>query len=233
MTITIITITSTITIKIIAITITIVTTITITIQVFFGILLEMVHRWWRVMVVYMSGVAAGALAHSIFTPTAFLAGASGGVYAVEYAHLGNLLMNWPEMEMPWLQLFVLLLLIGLDFGYAIWDTYFALEPSNTGHMAHFGGAVAGVLVGVVVLRNLQKETWERYCWWFSLVLFLLVISAGVMLNVFLPVPGFFPEDVHYDPCDRQYCTGNGLNEIVTISGTTLNSENNGVPVAEV
>lgn len=166
------------------------------VQVFFGILLEMVHRWWRVMIVYLSGVAAGALAHSIFTPTAFLAGASGGVYAVEYAHLGNLFMNWPEMERPWLQLFVLLLLISLDFGYAIWDTYFALEPSNTGHMAHFGGAVAGVLVGVVVLRNLEKETWEKYCWWFSLVLFLVVITTGVMLNVFLPVPGYFPEDIH-------------------------------------
>ena len=57
-----------------------------------GVLLEMVHRWWRVMTVYMLGVVGGALASTVTTPWAFLAGASGGVYAVEYAYLGNLIL---------------------------------------------------------------------------------------------------------------------------------------------
>ena len=44
------------------------------------------------MTVYMLGVVGGALASTVTTPWAFLAGASGGVYAVEYAYLGNLIL---------------------------------------------------------------------------------------------------------------------------------------------
>lgn len=61
------------------------------VQLALGVLLELVHRW-RVILVYLAGVAAGCLAHSLYTPYYFLAGASGGVYAVEYAHLGNLFL---------------------------------------------------------------------------------------------------------------------------------------------
>ena len=59
------------------------------IQLLLGIPLEMVHKWWRVMAVYLAGVIAGSLASSISDPSAFLAGASGGVYALIAAHLAN------------------------------------------------------------------------------------------------------------------------------------------------
>lgn len=59
-----------------------------------GTLLEMVHRW-RIILIYLAGVVGGALANSLYMPTFYLAGASGGVYAVEYAHLSNLvLVSW-------------------------------------------------------------------------------------------------------------------------------------------
>ncbi|XP_045612568.2 rhomboid-related protein 1 isoform X1 [Procambarus clarkii] len=162
------------------------------VQMVLGVLLELVHTW-RVAVIYLAGVVAGSLAHSLYTPTFILCGASGGVYAVEYAHLGNLLMNWSEMEVPWIQLTVILVVMSLDLGYAVWDT--TTNPNtSTGHMAHLAGAMAGLLVGVVVLRNLHKERWETYCWWTSLVLFLVLVTSGVLLNVFLPIPEFFPEN---------------------------------------
>ena len=41
----------------------------------------------RVMVVYMSGVLAGSLGTSLSDPNTFIAGASGGVYALIAAHL--------------------------------------------------------------------------------------------------------------------------------------------------
>lgn len=62
------------------------------IQLFLGIPLEMVHKWWRVGVVYMTGVIAGSLASSISDPGSFLAGASGGVYALIAAHLANVII---------------------------------------------------------------------------------------------------------------------------------------------
>lgn len=33
-------------------------------QLLLGILLEMVHKWWRVLVIYFAGVLAGSLATS-------------------------------------------------------------------------------------------------------------------------------------------------------------------------
>ena len=55
-------------------------------QVLIGITLEMEQQGWigslRVLAVYLSGVIAGSLGASLSQPTAFLAGASGGVYAL-------------------------------------------------------------------------------------------------------------------------------------------------------
>jgi len=57
-----------------------------------GIPLEMVHGWWRVLLVYLAGVLAGSLGTSVTDPTVYLAGASGGVYALITAHLATICM---------------------------------------------------------------------------------------------------------------------------------------------
>ncbi len=89
-------------------------------QLVLGILLEMVHKWWRVLVIYFVGVLAGSLATSseslsllaksydqkcqnivyvtkyfaiiVAEPYNFLAGASGGVYALIAAHLSTVIL---------------------------------------------------------------------------------------------------------------------------------------------
>lgn len=66
--------------------------VNIMVQVLLGIPLEMVHRWWRVLIVYLAGVIAGSLATSLSDPTVFLAGASGGVYALITAHVATIIM---------------------------------------------------------------------------------------------------------------------------------------------
>lgn len=38
------------------------------VALFVGIPLEMVHRWWRVLILYIAGVIAGSLAASMFDP---------------------------------------------------------------------------------------------------------------------------------------------------------------------
>lgn len=57
-----------------------------------GIPLEMVHHWWRVLLVYLAGVLAGSLATSVSDPAIYLAGASGGVYAIMAAHVATIIM---------------------------------------------------------------------------------------------------------------------------------------------
>ena len=62
------------------------------VQIFIGIPLEMVHGWWRVLVIYFAGVVAGSLGTSITDPTSKLAGASGGVYSLITAHIATIIM---------------------------------------------------------------------------------------------------------------------------------------------
>ena len=61
-------------------------------QVVLGIPLEMVHSWWRVLIIYVAGVIAGSLGTSVVDPSVYLAGASGGVYALLLAHLASLIL---------------------------------------------------------------------------------------------------------------------------------------------
>ena len=49
-------------------------------------------------------------------------------------------------------------------------------------MSHISGAVVGLLLGIVVLRNLRVLTWERVIWWFSLLLFLGLFLAAIVWN---------------------------------------------------
>lgn len=60
-------------------------------QIFLGLALELVHQWWRVSLVYVAGVLAGSLGHSLTTATS-LAGASAGVYALITAHIATVIM---------------------------------------------------------------------------------------------------------------------------------------------
>ncbi len=52
----------------------------------------------RVALVYMSGVVAGSLGTSLSDPHTFIAGASGGVYALIAAHLVILIQNLEPWE---------------------------------------------------------------------------------------------------------------------------------------
>ena len=89
-------------------------------QLMLGVPLEMVHRWWRILLIYLSGVLAGSLAVSVVDPAVYLAGASGGVYALITAHLANIILNWAEMDFNVLRLLTFGLVMATDVGVAIY-----------------------------------------------------------------------------------------------------------------
>ena len=68
------------------------------VQLLLGLPLEIVHGPLRIGVIYVAGGLSGSLLTSITDPEQFLAGASGGVYALMLAHLPTLIMNWREMK---------------------------------------------------------------------------------------------------------------------------------------
>ena len=57
-------------------------------------------------------------------------------------------------------------------------------------MAHLGGAVTGILIGVNVLRNLEQLKWEKYCWWFSLVFWAAAFGAAILAHIL--ASNYFP-----------------------------------------
>lgn len=183
-------------------------------QIFLGLALELVHHWWRVSLVYVSGVLAGSLGHSL-TSTNCLAGASAGVYALIAAHFATVLMvskhqktqiqttiptkclflvvifplclyfsqNWGEMVHPGFQLIVILIYCTTD-GYYSYNDYFYNGNRGIGYVSHLCGAVAGLLVGIRVLRNLRVKKWEKTVWKYAVVLFCTLMFAGILANIF-------------------------------------------------
>lgn len=162
------------------------------VALFVGIPLEMVHRWWRLLILYLAGVIAGSLAASMFDPHSYLVGASGGCYALIAAHLANVIINWGEMPFNWVRLLVLITLMGTDIGVF---AYMTLTNSSTriSYVAHLAGFVAGLLVGMVTLRNLKEHRWEIVLKWIGLSIFLMLIAAAVTIQVAFPdLVGLYP-----------------------------------------
>lgn len=174
------------------------------VQLFLGVALELVHHWlvyffkinylinqlwfrWRVSLVYLAGVVAGSMGTSLANPQIYLAGASGGVYALITAHLATIILNWGEMTtpVPQIHLGLILSFISADLGSSIYrhltDPY-----DNVGYIAHLSGAIAGLLVGIGVLRNLNIRPWEKKLWWFAVSLFVGLMMVGVCIHIFIP-----------------------------------------------
>jgi len=165
------------------------------VQLLLGVPLEMVHRWWRVLIIYFAGVLAGSLGTSITDPFTRLAGASGGVYAILLAHIATIIMNWSEMRWGLYQLAILLVLIFADVGTAIYNRYVSDEDNSIGYAAHFFGALAGLLVGINVLRNLQVHSWEKMVWWISISTYVFLMLGAIAVNIFHH--DHFPKSARY------------------------------------
>ncbi|KAK9754185.1 EF-hand domain pair [Popillia japonica] len=156
--------------------------VNVLVQNLLGTILEMVHRWWRVALIYFAGVVAGSLGTSVVDPKVKLAGASGGVYALITAHVATIIMNWKDMSYPSAQLLVFVAVTVSDVGYAMYLRYIGESDSHIGYAAHFFGALAGLLVGIMILRNLTASPRERYLQKVALTVYVLLMIAAIVWN---------------------------------------------------
>ncbi|XP_063989164.1 rhomboid-related protein 1-like isoform X2 [Diachasmimorpha longicaudata] len=153
------------------------------VQIMLGIPLEMVHRWWRVLIIYLAGVIAGSLGTSVVLPFTSLNGASSGVYALMTAHLAAIIMNWQQMKWAVLQIIGFGILATLHIIPNIYHRYVLHETKGIGYDAHLAGALAGLLVGINVLRNLKVTKWERVVWWVSILTYTTLMTAAILWNI--------------------------------------------------
>ncbi|KAL7076318.1 hypothetical protein ACQ4LE_004178 [Meloidogyne hapla] len=154
------------------------------VQFLLGIPLELVHKFWRSACLYFIGVICGALLFFVFDRDIYLAGASGGVYALLSAHIANIIINWSEMEFNWIRATIFGIFVSSDIGVSVYQRYFSSMPNKVSYISHIGGFVAGLFLGIVLLRNLRKRDWENYAWWTALTLFSLFICSSIIAMIF-------------------------------------------------
>ncbi|XP_018562745.1 rhomboid-related protein 3-like [Anoplophora glabripennis] len=135
----------------------------VVIQILLGVPLEMVHSW-RVPMIYFAGAIGGCLLQSVVLKCSALVGGSPGLYAFYSAHVATVLMNWKEMSHPFVQLIIFGILIAFD---AIRSFVLHSYDEEVSHLSHIGGVGVGLLMGVIVLRNIKVTRIEKKIWYAS------------------------------------------------------------------
>ncbi|XP_047920586.1 rhomboid-related protein 3 isoform X1 [Anser cygnoides] len=161
----------------------------VVLQLLVGVPLEMVHGAARISFVYVAGVVAGSLAVSVADMTAPVVGSSGGVYALVSAHLANIVMNWSGMKCQFklLRMAVALICMSFEFGRAVWLRFHpsAYPPCpHPSFMAHLGGVMVGITLGVIILRNYEQRLQDQTLWWIFLSIYLIFVVFAIFWNIF-------------------------------------------------
>ncbi|XP_078490568.1 rhomboid-related protein 2-like [Ciona intestinalis] len=157
------------------------------VQVILAIPLEMVHGGLRIMGIYIGGVIAGSLASSVIDPYVILVGGSGGTYALLTAQIANVILNGDVMDKFYrvLRVTATIVLLLFDFGYSIYRRF---QPQTAGvdvsFIAHVAGGVAGVTLGLVLLKNFKTSLADKIWFWISVVAYIAFIVFAVLWNIF-------------------------------------------------
>lgn len=157
-------------------------------QLTLGIPLELVHKGIRVGMVYLAGVIAGSLASSIFDPLKYLAGASGGVYALMGGYFMNILVNFREMIPAFgiFRLLIIILMIGSDMGFALYRRFFvSASGSPVSFAAHIAGGFAGMSIGYTVFSCFDHALLKDPRFWIAIAAYLAFTLFAVFFNIFL------------------------------------------------
>ncbi|XP_076254016.1 rhomboid-related protein 3-like [Rhynchophorus ferrugineus] len=156
-------------------------TYNIVVQLLFGITLELVHGWWRPLILYNLGVITSSLLVYVADQCTALSGASGGVYSLMTAHIGTIIMNYSDMEHACLHFIAIAILIIYD---VLTSTLLSTKEltNETSLVAHLGGAIAGFLIGIWVLRNVDVTDKEKIIWWVALALTTVLLTILIVLN---------------------------------------------------
>ena len=72
-----------------------------------------------------------------------------------------------------------------DLGFTVWDRYArADEVTPVGYTAHLMGALAGLTVGVIVLKNFEQKLIQQYIWWIAVAVYIGCTVFAICWNIF-------------------------------------------------
>ena len=102
---------------------------------------------------------------------------------------------------------------GADTANAVYKRFaersaFGVPTTRVGISAHIGGMIVGCITGIVFLRDVREQLWERILGWCCLVLYIGLVAACILINVFgeqvFGIPDYYPPD------DKSACFWNNF-----------------------
>lgn len=155
----------------------------------FGLPLEMIHGNLRIGVVYMAGVLAGSLGTSIFNNNLYLMGTSAGIYALLAAQLADILLNHNNMTLPIVRFIGIFLIASTDVGITFYYNFKAkqlCQPYSVSFLAHLSGALAGLTIGLCILKNFDQQPQadhKKIFRWIAITVYAVCMFLAIMYNV--------------------------------------------------
>ena len=74
---------------------------------------------------------------------------------------------------------------GADLGFSVWDRYTSDEDHPpVAYVSHLVGALAGLTVGLLVLKTFEHKLHAQILWWIALVVSTLCTTFAVLWNIF-------------------------------------------------
>lgn len=94
-----------------------------------------------------------------------------------------LLQNWREMSHPAVHLILFGVIVSID------GVYVSVlnQADDVSYSAHVGGAVVGLLLGVIVLKNLNETQKETIFWHVCCITLGISMLSLVLLDICLPI----------------------------------------------
>uniref|UniRef100_T1J9T2 Uncharacterized protein n=1 Tax=Strigamia maritima TaxID=126957 RepID=T1J9T2_STRMM len=72
-----------------------------------------------------------------------------------------------------------------DVGFAVYNRYASQHNGPpVSYVAHLTGALAGLTVGLLVLKNFEQKLKEQWIWWVALGVYAACTLFAVLFNVF-------------------------------------------------
>jgi rhomboid protease GluP len=133
----------------------------------FGSVLEVLQGRWRLGIILVGSVVCGSLARLAWNPMILSAGASGGLFGLIGALLGVVIRYRksfpPALARSYRKWLVTVLL---------YNAVFLIHPRIDG-VAHAGGFVGGLLMGLILCRSPVKVAWPAAWTWPALAAMVL------------------------------------------------------------
>uniref|UniRef100_A0A7E4ZVW9 Rhomboid domain-containing protein n=1 Tax=Panagrellus redivivus TaxID=6233 RepID=A0A7E4ZVW9_PANRE len=142
---------------------------------------------WRVWIIYVVGAVFGSSSYYILYPNGQLVGASAAVFSLLAINIAELIMNWSQMPLRHLRLvfygsYILIHIseVSMRLIYASDDSMAIIAPE----VAHFAGFLGGILLGLIMVKNLKVEQHEIVIRTVCIIFFSLLVVALIGLNCF-------------------------------------------------